>query len=515
MAGDRKSPAGEGSSVPAEGVANPARLAVLYFQDLTGSKEHGYIADALTEALIGELSQVKGLDVVSRHGSALYRQPDLARDSIARVLQVGTLVIGSVEHIADRLRVVIRLVDGLSGADFERASLDLSAGALLALRDSVIEQAAALLRIRLGDEVRLRERRTSTRSAEAWSLLQRAENIRKEAESLASTDPAAAHARYVGADSVAARSEQADPLWSAPIVFRSRIAYRLSRFTFDPDSARPWIARGLHHADRALGKNSGDPEALAIRGTLRYWKWLLLLGGDSVQTATLLRTAQADLETALDADPSLADAWSAVSHLYMQLPDMQRAKLAAIRAYEEDTYLQGVEMVLFRLFSTSFDLGQEQEATRWCTVGAKRFPDHPRFVECQLWLVAESGADSNTVDQAWRLARRLEEASPPGVRPFFKRKGELFVAACLAKAGLSDSARRVIRQARATEKEDPRHELQFYAARAYLLLGDRPSALQSLETYFAADRNRRASFEAEGWFHDLKDDPALKALTSR
>jgi TolB-like protein len=504
----------EQASLPPEssGVTNPARLAVLYFRDLTGSKEHGYLADALTEALISELSQVKGLDVVSRHGAALYRQLDLPRDSIARALQVGTLVTGSVEHNSDRVRVNLHLVDGLSGADFERASLELPARMPLALRDSVVERAAELLRTRLGEEVRLRERRRSTRSTNAWSLLQRAENVRKEAESLASGDLAAAQSRYLRADSIASRSEAADSLWPAPTVFRSQIAYRISRFTFAADSARPWIERGLSHADRALAKDKQDPNALATRGTLRYWKWLLQLGGDSAQAATLLHTAQTDLEAALKIDPSLAEAWSAVSHLYMQIPDMRRAKLAAVRAYEEDTYLQGVEMVLFRLFTTSFDLDQMEEADRWCTIGARRFHDHPRFVECQLWLLADSSSNPASTGQAWRLARRLAEVTPPGVRPFFKRKGEFFVAAVLAKAGLTDSARRVAQRARATPEEDPRQELPFYDGWVHLLLGDRKAALQSLKTYFQADPNRKVHFETEGWFSDLKGDPELKAL---
>jgi eukaryotic-like serine/threonine-protein kinase len=105
--------------------------------------------------------------------------------------------------------------------------------------------------------------------------------------------------------------------------------------------------------------------------------------------------------------------------------------------------------------------------------------------------------------------------SPTGVRPFFKRKGELFVAMVLAKAGLRDSARRVIQGAQATAKEDPIQELPFYAARVYLLLGDRQAALGSLETYFQVDPARKVDFKAEGWFRDLKDDPRLKALIGR
>jgi eukaryotic-like serine/threonine-protein kinase len=500
-------------SASSMGLPNPARLAVLYFHDFSDSRELAYLPDALTEALITELAQVRGLDVVSRHGSALYRHVDVPRDSIARALQVGTLIDGSVERVGERIRVTIRLVDGVSGADFARATIEKLASAPREVVDTVAQQVAELLRVRLGEEVRLRSTRISTASTAAWSLLQRAENVRKEAEELVGSRPTLAVARFMQSDSIAARSEQADSTWPVPRVFRSQVAYRISRLSFDPQVASPWIEQGLHHAARALMLTNREPSALASRGILAYWKWLLQLGGDSAQSEHLLRNARTDLETAVKVEPQLADAWSALSHLYMQLPDLERAKLAAIRAYEADTYLTGIDMVLYRLFTTSYDLEQFEEAARWCKVGATRFPEHPRFVECQLWLVAESGEPKN-VAEAWRLAKRWTELSPTTTRPHFQRQGELFVAAVLAQAGLEDSARAVIERARASSKEDPNLELPYLEARAYLLLGDRDRALQSLKAYFAGDPRRKAAGIAdERWFRDLKGDPRLEALT--
>ncbi|MCH8145375.1 MAG: protein kinase, partial [Gemmatimonadetes bacterium] len=70
-------------------------IAVLYFQDLSpdGSLEH--VAAGFTEGLIDKLARVPGLRVVSRNGVAPYRDADVSRDSIARALQVGSLIAGS------------------------------------------------------------------------------------------------------------------------------------------------------------------------------------------------------------------------------------------------------------------------------------------------------------------------------------------------------------------------------------------------------------------------------------
>ncbi|OLC06650.1 MAG: hypothetical protein AUH41_12325 [Gemmatimonadetes bacterium 13_1_40CM_66_11] len=140
------------------------RVAVLYFSDESRDSSLRYLADGFTEALIDQLSAIRVLDVISRNGVAPFRGRDVPRDSIARALEAGTLVEGEVEPVGGgtRARVTIRLVDGASGADVgRRQSFELPIGAPLAMRDSLVSQAAVLLRERLGVEVRLRDRRRS------------------------------------------------------------------------------------------------------------------------------------------------------------------------------------------------------------------------------------------------------------------------------------------------------------------------------------------------------------------
>ena len=73
------------------------RVAVLYMEDRSPNQEFQHVADGLTEGIIRSLAQVSALDVVSRNGVAPFRDLDVSRDSIARALQVGSLIVGSVE----------------------------------------------------------------------------------------------------------------------------------------------------------------------------------------------------------------------------------------------------------------------------------------------------------------------------------------------------------------------------------------------------------------------------------
>jgi TolB-like protein len=225
-------------------------VAVLYFEDSSASGDLAPVADGITEALIDQLSQVRSLDVVTRNGVLPFRDSGLRRDSIARVLGAGTLIDGSVDQRGGRIHITTRLVDGFSGADIERTTVEIPGGEFLAARDSVAGAVSRLLRERLGEEVRLRELRTGTSSPEAWALAQRAARLMDDAENgfegggglRASIDA------LVMADSLLALAEVADDDWVRPIATRAYAAQRRAWFAATSgaiDDADMQVAVGL------------------------------------------------------------------------------------------------------------------------------------------------------------------------------------------------------------------------------------------------------------------------------
>ena len=381
---------GRAQSATAATGLDPHRIAVLYFQGRGSGDSLGYLADGLTEGLIRELDQVQGLDVISKGGVAPYRGNSVSRDSVARALRAGTLVTGEIEREGGRLRTTVRLVDGVSGADFERASFEEPAGNLLAVQDTLTQKVAGLIRERLGEEVRLREQRNQTKSAAAWALVQRAEQARKRADSLVKRqDTTQMVARYFDtADSLYAKAHEADSTWTEPLLGRATVAYQRSRLVgLDGIAAKPWIEKGKKFAEQVLAIDPQDPDGLEARGTLRYWSWLLNIERDPTAAKQLLNDAQNDLETAVRIRPSQAGAWAILSHLYNNTKGQTDAKLAGQRAYEADAYLSNADQVINRLFLVSYDLGQFAEAAHWCDEGNRRFPGDFKFVKCQLWLL--------------------------------------------------------------------------------------------------------------------------------
>jgi len=68
------------------------RSAVLYFEDFSPGGELGYVADGITDALIAELSPCAVSASVSRNGVEPFRGSDISIDSIARALDVGSVI---------------------------------------------------------------------------------------------------------------------------------------------------------------------------------------------------------------------------------------------------------------------------------------------------------------------------------------------------------------------------------------------------------------------------------------
>ncbi len=495
------------------GGLDPHHIAVLYFRDQTGGKLRD-VVDGLTEGLIRALREVPSLYVISAAGVEPYRGTELPRDSIARALGVGTLVLGDLDENEGRLRVTLRLIDGASGADFQRASFEQPETNLIAIGDTLAAQAASLVRQRLGEEIAMRQVRDQASNPEAWSLYQQAERLRKDGDS--ASDTTVLVRDYTQADSLLAQAEHLDPKWPDPPVLRGELAYlRSRRYLGDPPAADKWIRPGIVHVDQALALDANDPDALELRGNLRYWRWLLNLEGNPDSAHRLLMDAKADLEAAVKLNPSQAGAYATLSHLYYQTGSLADVYVAARNALEQDAYLSGADKILSRLFYSSYDLGQFSDAEHWCSEGHRRFPSDPVFTECHLWLLT-TRQDSAEPQLAWRLLDSVVALTPKGGQAYQRIYDQALVAGVLARAGAADSARHLLQRTVSDAETDPTHDIAYVKAMMYVILVDKPAALSQLSIYLAANPSKRKGLAQDpGWqFASLANDPEFERLVS-
>ncbi|HSE53311.1 MAG TPA: serine/threonine-protein kinase, partial [Gemmatimonadales bacterium] len=460
-------PAAARTSVAA--LAKVKRIAVLYFT--ADDAQLRPTADRLTESLIRSLSGVQGLSVIPRNGVAPFRerQEGVKNDSIARALDVGTLVDGSIELEGSNVRITTTIRDD-AGARLESSTFLVPRDSLFKAEDSTAAEVARSLRQRIGSEIQLAESQAGTESVEAWTLRNRAENSRRQATEAGARDPARAATLFAEADSLLQEASLKDRLWVEPIVLRGEVALQRARLEREPAGRLPWIQSGRGYADSALAQDPENARALALLGTAEYGEWgVTRLTKNPVERAALLKSAEEHLLSAVGRDQTLAAAYATLSFVYYDLKDVSNALIMARNAYTADRFLSNADLILFRLYLASYDTQQFADARNHCAEGAVRFPQDWRFVSCRLWLMLspqQSSADSIPV--AWRLLARGDSLGTP----MQKRMGLMLVGGVIGKAArdgnnrpLADSARRVLERAAQPDPNiDPTQELMGYEA---------------------------------------------------
>ncbi len=117
-------------------------LAVLPLKNLSADPSQAYFADGMTEALIGRLSLIHNLRVVSRTSVMSFKDTHMSMPEIAKALHVDVLVEGSVIRVGDRIRVTAQLIRGATDEHFWSETYDRELGDALLL-DSEVAQTIA------------------------------------------------------------------------------------------------------------------------------------------------------------------------------------------------------------------------------------------------------------------------------------------------------------------------------------------------------------------------------------
>ena len=90
-------------------------IAVLPFDNLSGDPTQEYFSDGMTEEVIGKLASVQGLRVISRTTVEHHKNSGMSIPDIARELNVGFVLEGSVRKSGDMVRIAVQLVRASDG----------------------------------------------------------------------------------------------------------------------------------------------------------------------------------------------------------------------------------------------------------------------------------------------------------------------------------------------------------------------------------------------------------------
>jgi TolB-like protein/predicted Zn-dependent protease len=128
-----------------EFVAPENSIAVLPFTDFSEDSSQGYFSDGMTEEILNVLAKVKGLHVAARTSSFAFREPDKDIREIGRLLNVSTVLEGSIRKSGDRIRLTAQLINVEDGYHIWSNSYDRELDDVFAIQDEVASAIATAL----------------------------------------------------------------------------------------------------------------------------------------------------------------------------------------------------------------------------------------------------------------------------------------------------------------------------------------------------------------------------------
>ena len=131
-------------------------IAVLPLQNLSGDPTQEYFADAMTEELITDLSQISALKVISHTSVDTYKKSSKSLPEIARELHVDGVVAGSVMRSGDKIRITAQLVYAPEDKNLWAERYDRDLRDALTLQRTIAAAIGDEIRVKITPETKIR-----------------------------------------------------------------------------------------------------------------------------------------------------------------------------------------------------------------------------------------------------------------------------------------------------------------------------------------------------------------------
>lgn len=132
-------------------VAAPSNksVAVLYFENQSGSKEDEYLRDGITEDVLTELSKIRGLNTFSRPTVLAFRDKPVTPAQIGQQLGAAYVLTGTLRRAGARLRINTQLVDTRTDFPVWSERFDREMKDVFEVQDEIARKIAEALRVTL------------------------------------------------------------------------------------------------------------------------------------------------------------------------------------------------------------------------------------------------------------------------------------------------------------------------------------------------------------------------------
>jgi TolB-like protein/Tfp pilus assembly protein PilF len=449
-------------------------LAVLPLRNLSGDPGQEYLADGITEALIGRLAGIHDLRVISHTSVMRFKNPQLSIPEIARTLGVDALVEGSVEKDGNRIRVTAQLIHGATDEHFWSETYDREVRDALSMESDLAQSIAEKVKV--------------TVTGEEHQRLSSARPVAPEVyESYLRGGFALGQRSKAGANQSIPYFEHAlkrDPTFAPAYVGLAQAYTNLGTILsgVSPEATRPKV---ISFARKALALDPNLVEAhVALAFVLEEeWHWT---------------EAETEYRRALELNPNNAEAyqWFALWLVCQGRTDEAVASAQRARALDP--------------------IGVSGGSVAWILFQAHRYDDAIRESKSALAIQPDNAGDLTGLGFAL-IANNQPVDAIPGLEKAVSLSGSPAAIGILirayAHAGRRGDALRLLAELKRRRKAGYIPAGAF--VNAYLGLGDNEQAFYWLEQAYKEQSNILQFLKTHPYFDPIRNDPRFADLVRR
>ncbi|HWT02397.1 MAG TPA: tetratricopeptide repeat protein [Pyrinomonadaceae bacterium] len=458
---------------PAESARAVESIAVLPFVPLGAEAGDEHTGPGMADALITRLSNSRRLTV--RSTSAVLRYAGQDPVAAGRELNVDAVLDGKFQRDGERVRVTVQLVRVRDGAALWAATFDEPFTDIFAMQDSISEQVAGALTLRLTREDRERMLKRYTESAEAYQAYLKGRFLldRRTAASVQ-------RAKDYFEEAV-----ERDPRYALAYVGLADCYHRFAQFRMAPTSEA--IPKATEAAATALRLDETLAEAHATLGVINFrYAW------DSP-------AAEREFKRALELDPRYATA-----HMWYGLHLMAAGKSEeAEREMRRALELEPLSITVNNAMGDYYL--QKREYDRALEHYRKTIEMDPSMLAAQVGIgraYEQKGMYAEALRQYELVREKSESKRLPGAAGY-----------TYAVTGRRDEARKMLKRLTAPAQE--LSENPYLAAVIYAGLGERDAAFEWLEKSLAERALMPGPLLFDPRLDTLRGDARFKHLARR
>lgn len=229
-------------------------IAVLPFVNMSGDSDNEYFSDGISEEILNLLCKLPQLKVASRTSSFAFKGKEASIPAVARELNVGTVLEGSVRRAGERVRITAQLIDAATDTHLWSETYDREMKDVFAIQDDIAHSIADALQMTLSPQERRAIQSVATDNPEAFDFYLRG---RKYMYSMARHDYAHAIRMFEQAIKIDSKyalayagmadaySQMYRYIEASPQSLQHAVRASEQAVALDPDSAEAHAARGL------------------------------------------------------------------------------------------------------------------------------------------------------------------------------------------------------------------------------------------------------------------------------